>query len=177
MVKGTGVQKSLPLPNTGKSGDPDKGENLYGRRSAGDLYRGASHVAGVIGGQQNINRSQLGRLTRPPQRDVFPKRFHLFHRHRGGDERSPDRAWGDTIHADPFFRQQLRQVGREILNSPFCGGVGQQNRLRVVGVHGGGVDNGAARLHVRHGCFHQIKHGVDVGAKRVVPFLARNFLQ
>jgi len=94
---------------------------------------------------------------------------NLFRRHRGWDQRGPDRTRGDAIDPNSLVSQQLGQTRREIGNSAFRSRVGEKLRRRGFRIYRGGIDDGAAGLEVRQCRLRQVKHAVDVGTEGVIP--------
>jgi hypothetical protein len=70
-----------------------------------------------------------------------------------------------------FSRQQLREAGREVLDSSLGGRIGEQAGIGTVGIDRRGVDDRAARLHVGHRGLGEVEHGVDVDAEGKLPLL------
>src|SRR5262249_59907527 len=72
--------------------------------------------------------------------------------------------------------QQLSQVAGEVVNSALGGGVGEQDRVGLIRIDRGRIDDHAARLHVFNGRFAQVKHGVDVDAESALPLLVADVI-
>src|SRR6185295_1396297 len=89
---------------------------------------------------------------------------------------SPDRAWSDSVRTDALLRKELRQTCRKVLDRAFGRGIGEQGGVRYVRIDGCRVDDRAAFLHVRNGCFRQIEHRVDIDPEGELPLLVGNIL-
>ena len=92
-------------------------------------------------------------------------------RHRRRNQRRPDRTRGDRIDPNALRRQHLGKPAGKVLNGALGRGIGQQGRIRHVGVHRRGVDDRRSRAHVRDCGLGEIEHGVNVGLERPLPFL------
>src|SRR5690606_4572172 len=71
------------------------------------------NVRTVVGGQKEIGRRHLCRLTRPCHRHVASELFHLVGFESRGDQGRPDGARRYTIHADVALDEVRRQTPRE----------------------------------------------------------------
>ena len=57
-------------PIAGGAREPASGED--DGLAAGDFDPGAAEYEGLVGGEQHVDRGELGRLPGPPERGVFP---------------------------------------------------------------------------------------------------------
>jgi len=64
----------------------------------------------------------------------------------------------------------LLPASGRVLDLSLGGRIGEQYGIWHDRVNGGGIDDGAAWLHVRHGGLRQIEHRVDVGLESPLPF-------
>ena len=68
-----------------------------------------------------------------------------------------------ALTSDSFVGKQLREVAGEILDCSLGSGIGQQVRVRAVGIDRGRIDDGAAPAAcLRRRRFDEIKHRRDV---------------
>lgn len=75
------------------------------------------------------------------------------------------------VGTDALLRQHLRQAAGEVLDGAFRRRVGEQDRVRHVGIHRRRIYDRAARLHVRNGRLGQVEHRVNVDFESRLPLL------
>src|ERR1700730_4511472 len=74
---------------------------LHRHLTAGRAVNFARDIAGLVAGQEDKNRSELGRLSGSPEYRLGAELFFLLFWQRGGNKRSPDRtrSYGVDPHA------------------------------------------------------------------------------
>src|SRR3954468_2174507 len=77
--------------------------------ASGHRDAGARDVAAVIGGEQHVDRGELGGLAGAAERHVLAERLDLLGREAGRDEGRPDGPGGDAVDADPTRAEHLRE--------------------------------------------------------------------
>src|SRR5436189_2993089 len=74
----------------------------------------AGHVAALVRGEQDVDRCDLGRLTRAPQGRVLAERPYSLLAHGGGDQWGPDRPRSDGVHPDSARPEELGEACAEV---------------------------------------------------------------
>jgi hypothetical protein len=95
-------------------------------------------------------------LPSPLHGDLHTKILRRVFGHGRGNEQRPDRSGCDRVGANFLLSQQLGESAGKVLDRPLGRSIDKQNGIWHVRVDGCGIDDGAARLHVRHGSFGQI---------------------
>jgi hypothetical protein len=125
-------------------------EGLWQRRSAGYAEGLAIDVACLLGGQEDIGGGELYRLGGASHRRLLLTKLGDELGGQGGrNERGPHRTRGHNVYPNALLGDLHGEPFGEVHYGRFCGSVVEQDRLGLVGLDGGGVDDARARLHVR----------------------------
>jgi hypothetical protein len=138
------------------------------RLSAGVAHDFAAHEARLIGGEQHIGRRKFGGLARTTHRNVGAELHQVLRR-----------LAADWVGATPLTRiplpvSCLGQAFHEESDGSLGHRVVENTRRRILGIDGGGTNNGRAGFEVRQGGLKDPEHGVHVGAKRRMELFSRD---
>jgi len=129
----------------------------------------SSECGAVHAAQKHHTGCNLARLQGPANRGC--KLLHRIIIHGGGNQRGPDRARRNRVHADSFTAVHIGEAAGEGDDGALSGGIVEQVRATNVGIYTGVIDDGAAGLHVRNRSFAEMEEGVDVGVEGPEPLL------
>ena len=107
--------------------------------------------------QHHIRAGEFSWLSGTLHRRLLSEFLDRVFGHGRGDQGRPDRPECDGVGSNALFRQYLGKTAREVLDRAFRGPIGQQRRIRRVGIDRGGVDDRTAGLHVRHSSLGEVE--------------------
>src|SRR3984957_664021 len=125
--------------------------------------------------QLDVDRPEFRRLAGPTERCLAAELLQLLLGRAAADlERRPDRPGSDRVHANALRRKLLRQGLHVVHSRSLRLGVVIEIGRRVVGLFGGGADNGRARRHMRQRRLDDPEWRVNVRLHRRVEILGGN---
>ena len=99
-------------PGTDRRGSPRAGIGLDDGPAAGHRDRGAAHVAGLVGGEQHVDRRELGGLGGASKRRVATEALNLLGRDVEGISGVQTGPGSTRVDADAAFAERAARARR-----------------------------------------------------------------
>src|SRR5258705_1715356 len=109
-------------------------EVLQRHLTSGGAVNFPGDIAGLMAGQEDEDRGELGRLSGSSEHSLRAELFDLLFGHSRGNKGSPHGTRGNGVDPHSLLNREARKRSGEADDSRFGRGIGNKTRTRVEGL-------------------------------------------